>query len=92
MRLGYKLGLWRQLERPHAGSHGETESWQQKIALLSAASATENPTHGFTPSDLLALVLAVCQTWHLAPDAVSTDKTSPERRQVIVDAVARLLC
>ncbi len=83
----FRLGLWRQLERPQSAAMAETESWGHKRAGIASEQRAGRLNADMPPGDLLALVLAITQAWDLAaPGIVSADDVA-DRRAFVIDAV-----
>lgn len=87
-----RLSLWAQLERPEAAAE-PLDSYRNKIEAITGAGADP-----LTPVDLLVIIYAVAQAWHISPLALRNaegDPTAPDRiaahRQSVVTAVRRLL-
>jgi AcrR family transcriptional regulator len=83
-----RICLWAQLERPESASE-PLETYLEKVdAVEDQASGT------FSAVDLLVLIYAIAQAWHLAPlglIAADKDATDISRRSSVIRAVERLL-
>lgn len=91
---GWRLSMWRQLERP-GGGPDDSEIFAQKIATMHGSTATDR---GLPPTDLIALVMSLTVAWFINPTPLLTadgsDLTSPERiavhRAALVEAARRI--
>lgn len=83
-----RICLWAQLERPESASE-PLETYLEKVEAVEAE-ASET----FRPVDLLVLIYAVAQAWHLAPVglvAADQEATTASRRDAVIRAVRQLL-
>lgn len=94
-----RLGLWRQLERPHSTFDGEVDMWTGKQVALTAEQEAGTLRTDVDAGAILALVLALSQTWFLAPEALigrhgsgtDLDATRATRRAFLIDTVQRII-
>ncbi|MFC9295093.1 TetR family transcriptional regulator [Streptomyces sp. NPDC057011] len=92
-----RLVTWKLLERPEATAL-EAEAYDRKVAALSTAQQDGLVDPAYLPDDILALVLALAQSWFtMAGGALGGEGGSgwtPQRRArhraAVVEAVARL--
>lgn len=90
---GWRLSMWRQLERPGAGPD-ESGIFTEKIAAMHGEHAVDS---GLPPTDVIALVMAMTVAWFINPvpllTADGSDIRSPERiavhRSSLVEAARR---
>ncbi|MCW2497326.1 TetR family transcriptional regulator [Jatrophihabitans sp.] len=91
---GWRLSMWRQLERPASGPD-DSPIFARKIKAMHRSSA---PKTGLPPTDLIALVMALTVAWFINPTALLTadgaDIGSPARiathRAALVEAARRI--
>lgn len=91
---GWRLSMWRQLERPEAGPD-DSDIFAGKIATMHRSTV---PDSGLPPTDLIALVMSLTVAWFINPTPLLTadgsDLASPERiavhRASIVEAARRI--
>jgi AcrR family transcriptional regulator len=91
---GWRLSMWRQLERPASGPD-DSPIFARKIEAMHRSSA---PNTGLPPTDLIALVMALTVAWFINPTALLTadgaDIGSPKRiathRAALVEAARRI--
>lgn len=94
-----RLCLWRQLERPNSAFAGEIERWTEKRSRIEAEQEAGRLRDDVDAGDILALTLAIGQTWFLAPEALISPRpsatdleaTRATRRSFLVDTVRRAL-
>lgn len=91
---GWRLSMWRQLERPASGPD-DSPIFARKIEAMHRSSV---PNTGLPPTDLIALVMALTVAWFINPTALLTadgaDISSPRRiathRAALVEAARRM--
>ena len=91
---GWRLSMWRQLERPASGPD-DSPIYARKIEAMHRSSV---PNTGLPPTDLIALVMALTVAWFINPTALLTadgaDIGSPKRiaahRAALVEAARRI--
>ncbi|MET0448122.1 MAG: TetR family transcriptional regulator [Aeromicrobium sp.] len=91
---GWRLSMWRQLERPGAGPD-ESGIFAQKIEAMHGDNAVDS---GLPPTDVIALVMAMTVAWFINPvpllTADGSDIGSPERiavhRSSLVESARRI--
>lgn len=83
-----RICLWAQLERPESASE-PLETYLEKVQAVEGQASSS-----FSAVDLLVLIYAIAQAWHLAPvGLLSTEKdaNSTTRRAAVIRAVRQLL-
>ncbi|WP_432510072.1 TetR family transcriptional regulator [Kineococcus sp. SYSU DK001] len=97
-----RIAAWHRLERTGGAGTGPTgplvrsvqESNRAKVAAIATAQADGRLPDRWAPEELLGLVLQVSTLWHTAVpefDDLRAGATARHRREVVVDAVRRLL-
>lgn len=83
---------WYQLERGESAQRvAVTEAMSQKMAAIAEAQRRGTVTSAMPAAMVLALVLGLANMWHQPSEDLRQLVPEKERRQAVIDAVARLV-